>query len=67
MKMTLKEKEISALIKNIAKRTITTGTSYLLQHKLFLVLVDEITDISKMKNLCILTQYIDKGKIKIFY
>jgi hypothetical protein len=39
--------EISALINNIAKKTITTETSYLLQHKIFLVLVDEITDILK--------------------
>jgi hypothetical protein len=67
MKMSLKKTETSALIKNIAKKTITTGTPYLLQHKVFLVLVDEITDISKMKNLRILTQYIDKGKIKTFY
>lgn len=59
--------EISALIKNIAKKTITTGTLYLLQHKIFLVLVNEITDISEMKNLYILVQYIDKGKLKSFY
>lgn len=59
--------EISALIKNIAKKTITTETLYLLQHKIFLVLVNEITDISEMKNLYILAQYIDKGKLKSFY
>jgi tmRNA-binding protein len=65
-KLILKRTEISALIKNIAEKTIATRTLYLLQHKVFLVLVDESTEISKMKNLYILARYIDKGKIKLF-
>ncbi|XP_034192381.1 uncharacterized protein LOC117609807 isoform X4 [Osmia lignaria lignaria] len=61
-----KRTKISAIIKNVLNKYIVSEMSVILQNKVFSVIVDESTDISGTKNLCILVRYVHEGHIQTY-
>ena len=57
--------KITNVVKNVLSKSVQSETSEQLQSKLFSILVDESTDISAEKNLCILARYINDGDINV--
>ncbi|XP_026674185.1 zinc finger protein 862-like [Ceratina calcarata] len=65
-KMTLKSTKIAAITKNVINETIVRNVSEILRNTLFSILVDESTDVSGYKNLCILARYTYEGAIHTY-
>ncbi|XP_026672447.1 uncharacterized protein LOC113464790, partial [Ceratina calcarata] len=65
-KMTLKRTKISAIIKNVLNKAVVDKVTAILRVNPFSVLVDESTDVSDNRNLCILARYTYKGTIQTY-
>lgn len=63
-RMQLKRTKCTSIIKNVLSSTIKEELSTELKDKSFSILVDESTDISNIRLLCILVRYIYNSKIK---
>ena len=65
-KMTLCRRKCTALIKNVLKPVAVNEMLQEFENKFFSVLVDETTDVSNVKQMCVLVHYydIDIGEVK---
>ncbi|XP_076237805.1 E3 SUMO-protein ligase KIAA1586 isoform X2 [Calliopsis andreniformis] len=64
--MTLKRTKIRAIIKNILNECIVMKMRKIFQNKIFSVLIHENTDVSDMKSVCILAQYMHEGESQTY-
>lgn len=65
-RISLKRTKITAIIKNVINKSIIDKTIPILQQNVFSILVDESTDVSKQKNLCILARFMHEGKLQTY-
>lgn len=64
--ISLKRSKISAIVKNVLNKHIVQKTTQILQRKHFSIFIDESTDVSDIKTLCILARYVDRGQIQSY-
>ncbi|XP_026673906.1 uncharacterized protein LOC113465006, partial [Ceratina calcarata] len=64
--MKLKSTKIRAITNNVINEAIVSNVSEILRNTLFSILVDESTDVSGYKNLCILARYTYEGAIHTY-
>ncbi|CAN7951098.1 unnamed protein product [Ixodes pacificus] len=65
-KVTLGRKKCTNIVKNILARVETEELAQTLRETTFSILIDESTDVSSQKQLCVLARYVDpsSGKVK---
>ncbi|XP_076663229.1 uncharacterized protein LOC143366223 isoform X3 [Andrena cerasifolii] len=61
--MSLSPTKMTAICKNVINKSIITKSIENVQGKFFSILIDETTDTSNMKSLCILMRYVHEGQI----
>nr|XP_033339071.1 uncharacterized protein LOC117227703 isoform X2 [Megalopta genalis] len=63
--LSLKRCKANALVQNVINKEVASINIEILKNKYFSIIVDESTDISDTKNLCILVRYVNNGAIRI--
>ncbi|XP_017892139.2 uncharacterized protein LOC108632215 [Ceratina calcarata] len=64
--MKLKRTKIAAITNNVINEAIVRNVTKILKNTFFSILVDESTDVSGYKNLCILARYTYEGTIQTY-
>nr|XP_033330914.1 uncharacterized protein LOC117222954 [Megalopta genalis] len=63
---TLKRSKMAMIVKNVLSKYIVEETMSILRNKYFSLLMDESTDISSTKHVCLLARYVDGPQIKTY-